>query len=245
MSFFQAVTGARVTASPIVTSGLIFNVDASESASYPGSGSTWYDIAGSNVGTLTNGAYYVPSPKSIEFDGVDDYVTFGSITSSNPVSLAGDTSYTIEVWFKGDTSGDQLQRVIDKSTGGDFAGGWGIISVSNTTPKQRVWWHGVNAGIYYSPDNMWTEGEWCQMVVTRNAGTVYIYNNTVYKAAGSFYPSARTPPTTTAILTLGAANWTSGRDLTGSIGAVRVYNRVLTTTEISQNFNARRARYGV
>jgi hypothetical protein len=244
MSFFQAVTGARVTGQNIVTSGLVFNIDASESASYPGTGTTWYDIAGSNVGTLTNGASYVSSPKSIEFDGVDDYVTFGSITSSNPLSLAGDTSYTIEVWFKGDTSGEDLARVFEKGNGPSFAGGYGIFCTDNSTPRLRGWSHLVNGAAYYSPNPMWTEGVWCQMVLTRNGTSIYIYNNTTYMANGAL--SANTaPPTTTADFYVAAAPWTTARDMAGSVGAIRIYNRVLTTTEIAQNFNARRARYGV
>ena len=39
----------------IVTDGLVFAVDAANKKSYPGSGTTWTDLAGSNNGTLTNG----------------------------------------------------------------------------------------------------------------------------------------------------------------------------------------------
>jgi hypothetical protein len=244
MSFFLAVTAASRTAQNIVTNGLIFNIDASESASYPGTGTTWYDIAGTNVGTLTNGASYVSSPKSIEFDGVDDYVTFGSITSSNPLSLAGDTSYTIEVWFKGDTSGDVIARIMEKGTAANAAGGYMILCTDASTPKFRVWSHVVNGASYFTPDNMWTEGVWCQMVLTRDGTSIYVYNNTTYKHNGSL--SANTaPPTTTANFYVAAAPWSTARDMAGSIGAIRIYNRVLTTTEIAQNFNARRSRYGI
>lgn len=244
MSFFQAVTGARVTASPIVTSGLIFNVDASESASYPGSGSTWYDLAGNKDATLTNGAAYQSSPPAINFDGIDDYADLGSITSSDAISLAGLTAYTIDVWWRGDLNSDIASRVIDKSNAGNFSNGWGIIAMDTTTsPKQARWWHGFNGNIFYSAAQAWDDDTWCLMTVTRNGTSVKIYNNAVEISSGSISGSA--VPSTTTNMRIGAATTVTGRDINGSIGAIRVYNRVLTTTEISQNFNARRARYGV
>lgn len=243
MSFFQAVTGARVAGQNIVTSGLIFNIDASESASYPGSGTAWYDLAGSNDATLTNGPTYVSSPKSIDFDGVDDYADLGSITSSNALSLAGDTTYTIDVWWRGDLTSDIAARVIDKSNGGNFSNGWGVICTTSATPVQAVWWHGFNGNIYLSAAGLWDDDTWCLMTVTRDGTSVKIYNNAALVDSGTI--SSASVPTTTTNMRIGGAPTISGRDMAGSIGAIRVYNRVLTTTEISQNFNARRSRYGI
>lgn len=43
----------------IVRSGLVLNLDAAEPASYPGTGTTWYDLSGNgNNGTLVNGPTY-------------------------------------------------------------------------------------------------------------------------------------------------------------------------------------------
>ena len=61
----------------IVTDGLVFAVDAANKKSYPGSGTTWTDLAGSNDGTLTNGPTFDSGDGgSIVFDGTDDYVEF-------------------------------------------------------------------------------------------------------------------------------------------------------------------------
>lgn len=242
-SFFQAVTGTNVTNLPIVTSGLIFNVDASESTSYPGSGTTWYDLAGSNDATLTNGPIYQSSPKSIDFDGVDDYADLGSITSSNPISLSGKNKYTIDVWFRGDLSGDIAARVIDKSNGGNFSNGWGIICTSSTTPLTARWWHGFGGNIYFANVTAWQDNIWYLITLTRNVNIVTIYQNAVQINSGTISPAL--VPSTTTNMRIGAAPTVSGRDMNASIGAIRVYDRVLTTTEISQNFNARRARYGI
>jgi hypothetical protein len=64
----------------IVQSGLVLNLDAGVSSSYPGSGTTWTDLSGNgNTGTLTNGpTYNSANGGSLVFDGVDDYVNVGT-----------------------------------------------------------------------------------------------------------------------------------------------------------------------
>ena len=63
----------------ILTDGLVFAVDAANKKSYPGSGTTWTDLAGSNDGTLTNGPTFNSGDGgSIVFDGTDDLVDFGN-----------------------------------------------------------------------------------------------------------------------------------------------------------------------
>ena len=60
--------------SGIVTDGLKLYLDASNPASYPGSGTTWYDLSGNNNnGTMVKGV--VPLSNAMKFDGTDDYVS--------------------------------------------------------------------------------------------------------------------------------------------------------------------------
>jgi len=62
----------------IVTDGLVLSLDTSDLNSYPGSGTTWNDLAGSNNGTLDNGtAYSSGNGGTFIFDGADDTITFG------------------------------------------------------------------------------------------------------------------------------------------------------------------------
>ena len=59
----------------IIEDGLVFAVDAANKKSYPGSGTTWIDLAGSNNGTLTNGPTFDSgNGGSFDFDGADDSV---------------------------------------------------------------------------------------------------------------------------------------------------------------------------
>ena len=59
----------------IVTDGLVLALDAGNTKSYPGSGTTWTDTVGGNTGTLTNGPTYSSGDGgSIVFDGSNDYI---------------------------------------------------------------------------------------------------------------------------------------------------------------------------
>ena len=61
---------------PIVTDGLVICLDAANTKSYPGSGTTWTDTIGGNVGTLTNGPTFNSANAGyIAFDGTDDYLS--------------------------------------------------------------------------------------------------------------------------------------------------------------------------
>jgi len=86
------------TGNNIQTKGLSFYVDAAYKKSYPGSGTTWFDLAGSNNGTMTNGASFDSTGGGcINFDGTNDYVTLGNDTSLELQNLS------ISAWFNLDT----------------------------------------------------------------------------------------------------------------------------------------------
>ena len=80
----------------IVTSGLVLSLDAGNTKSYPGTGTTWFDKSGNTYnGTLTNGpTFNTANLGSIVFDGVDDYVTCGTIPFTS-------NTFTIEVEVDG------------------------------------------------------------------------------------------------------------------------------------------------
>jgi hypothetical protein len=87
----------------IVEDGLIFRVDAGDTDSYGGTGTTWTDVINGNNGTILNGAAYNSAQGGyFEFDGVDDKVDFGqpAILESFPMS--------IDVWFYAASTGDGI-----------------------------------------------------------------------------------------------------------------------------------------
>ena len=100
----------------ISTNGLILYLDAGNTKSYPGTGTTWVDISQSgNNGTLINSPTFNSSNGGgIVFDGVDDYVTQSNITSN---------SLTFDFWF----------RVTDKTSGYHY-----VMSYGNNVAGQMV-----------------------------------------------------------------------------------------------------------
>ena len=67
----------------IVTDGLIMNLDAGFTPSYPKNGTTWYDLGGANNGTLTNGPTFSSSNGGLfELDGTNDEITLSNNTNS-------------------------------------------------------------------------------------------------------------------------------------------------------------------
>ena len=113
-SNIASIAGSTVVGG-IITDGLVLYVDAGNTDSYPGSGTTWTDIStNSNNGTLTNGPTFDSGDGgSIVFDGTDDYVDFGNILNIG----TGDASFT--GWAKR-TGGDGEQEwIFSKAYAGD------------------------------------------------------------------------------------------------------------------------------
>jgi hypothetical protein len=76
----------------IVTNNLILNFDCSQKNSYPGSGTSWYDLSGNgNDAILLNGATYSSANGgSIVFDGIDDYCNIATTQmTSNLITITG------------------------------------------------------------------------------------------------------------------------------------------------------------
>jgi hypothetical protein len=235
----------------LVTDGLAFYVDAGDTDSYPGSGTTWTDIStNSNNGTLTNGPTFDSGDGgSIVFDGTDDYIELGSIDSSNAISLAGTTGQTWEAWINADGTGDQYQRIFDKSNSGGGTNGH-FLSLGYDSNDGEIYCKVNNNtsdmpnGVY--GENMYTTGSWAHICVTRKNNTAdagwNFYSNAVVKLSRS--STNLTVPTTTTNAKIGTWSGTA-REWNGKIAIVRLYNRDLSAAEVLQNYNAEKSRYGL
>jgi len=243
-------SSSTAAASGIVTEGLAFYVDAGDTDSYPGSGTTWTDISTkSNNGTLTNGPTFDSNNGgSIVFDGADDFVELGSIDSSNAISLAGSTGQTWEVWINADGTGDSFQRVFDKSTAGNGANGHFLAAGANPNDGRVYCIVDANASDSGTGfvSGMFTVGNWTHICVTRKNDTAdtgwNFYSNGVLKGSRSTIDLAI--PTTTTNARIATWNHSSGREFNGKIGVVRLYNKDLSAEEVVQNFNVDKARFG-
>ena len=223
----------------IVTNGMVFCLDAGNTKSYPGSGTTWTDRSTvGNTGTLTNGpTYSSANGGAIVFDGVDDLVNFGSTYTGLDL-----IDKSIQCWIK--KTGASHKGLVDKDfdNGTPNYGGWGFWIQAN---NKLWWWPHPNLDLLDDGSLTVSNTTWTNVAVTWNASTktanFYInatLNSTktnasiVEKASGS------------ANLVVGAYRNTSNT-FDGSIAAVKAYNRILSAAEISQNFNALRGRFGI
>jgi len=220
---------------PIVTSGLILCLDAANRKSYPGSGTTWTDLSGrGNTGTLVGGTgYNSANGGSLTFDGTDDFVNFSFV---NPFAE------TVIVWARSATSNWNVYGWISSSR---VQNG----HIIHPTP-------GVRTIDYYivdslgsfptligsvTPDNITIPHMYAYSTNGSNLHKGYLDGIEVVSSSSSF---TRTASPSNQVWYLGK-DAVGDRYGNGNIYACLRYNRALTATEIAQNFNATRSRYGL
>ena len=214
--------------SSIVTTGLALCLDAANLRSYPGTGTSWKDVSGNlNNGTMINGpAYNASNLGSLTFDGVDDYVDCGNATS---LQLA--TTVTLESWCN-PTSTSGLGNMIQKDQNSGYR-----FRIQNGDL-----WAYSNGNSALASGAICTNNNWWHCVATFGpSGLICYVNGTQVASTGTAYtPSS----VTTGNLQIGC--YAPGSEtFNGKISIARIYNKVLSATEVLQNFNATRGRYGI
>ena len=223
----------------IVTSGLVLYYNPADSASYPGTGTTLNDLSGNGLnGTMSNITW------------TDPYFTYNGTSSTvsiadNALLEPGSGDWTLEAWVYYTTITGSSRIVMGKTNGG-LAADWGYgIRTSSVGSTYMELGNGTTS--VNSPAGTVTTGQWYQLVgVWTNvaANTVEFYINGVSQGSNSHaFASVKD---TTNPLYLGSFNngqfaqWFAGR-----MGIVRIYNKALSSAEITQNFNANRSLYGL
>jgi hypothetical protein len=225
----------------IVKDGLLIYSDPSSPNSYYSlqGGTSLKDISGNvNNGSLTNTPTFSTTVGGMfTFNGTSQYITFGN---ANQLKI---TVGTINCWFRA-TSGNSSYRgiFVKQNAWGLFlvdnilaAFDWGNYYATNFNIAFGLRSTGINLGT-----NTWTN---VAMTFTETIGNPS--NNTIIYINGLpvFTTTTRNQDQLNP-LHLAYANFT-GQYLVGSIAQSIVYNRVLTASEIKQNFNATRSRFGI
>jgi len=230
----------------IITNGLVLYLDAANRNSYPGSGTTWTDLSGNAyTGTLTNGPTFSSGNMgSIVFDGANDF-----IDTSNSTGLSfTNTSGTISMWFKTSASFPSEAFLISKNM--DSTGGWGLIINPSGIPyfNTKLSGGGADAFTRYASVSC-TNGIWHNVVSVFTTSTTVIANNVASMYIDGFLSNGTTSQisvyggNTSATVQIGRRP--SGTYYSGNISNVQIYNRELTATEILQNYNATKSRFGI
>jgi hypothetical protein len=208
----------------IITDGLLLHWDIADKNSYPGTGTTIYDLSGNgNNGTLVNGVGFNQTNGGVlVFDGIDDYVD-----GSNPQLVSSNYTVMGAARYSGATRG----RMINARDNNWLIGHW-----SNSTENYYAqgWVSPVQNGA--------SDTNWRILTALGNvSGDSYTsYVNNVLSAgpnnAGSQGPAG---------ITIGRIGYANSEYSTGQFSFVLVYNRVLTTAEMTQNYNYFKGRFGL
>ena len=217
----------------VVTTGLQLYLDAGRTSSYPGTGTAWTDLSGNGRnGTLTNGpTYSSANGGSIVFDGTNDFVQCsGSLTA---------TAATFVIWLRRNGPQDDFDGII-YSRSANATG----LSFFGTTNKISYTWN--NAVDTYTWDSGLTIPDltWCMIAVsvTSTAATAYLCQSSGITSATNIVSHAST---TLDDIQLAQDDQGAARFFNGSIAIAQLYNIALSAEQVSQNFRADRARFGV
>lgn len=239
-----SITGIQTN--ELVTDNLFLHLDASDSASYPGSGTTWYDLTANNNDATINGATFSSTDGGIfDLDGSNDNISIPHVSS---LSLSTSAQRTIQVWVKIDALPALNTQIpvfgklsssfgFDGYWGGLFSDGGVVRCVTNGTAVQRV----SNSTLTVSIDTWYLFTFISQITSTSNTTKLYI-NETEYitNAHGSDSYTESNP------LYLGyIGSGVSSNYLNGKIGACYFYTKGLSAAEVSENYNATKSRYGL
>jgi hypothetical protein len=220
----------------IVTNGLVLALDASDPKSYPGSGTTWFDRSGlGNNGTLVNGVGYNSVNRgSLVFDGVNDYVS----VSANSTIPYGASPRTIGIWFYTNSTtwvgnANTLFFYGNSATGQAFG-----IDMDSYPRMEFFTWGGSGRDLTFS--TTFSEIGWKNICVTFDGSTsVNIFEN------GSFTRTLTLISPCNTITSDVLIGRYLGSYYDGNIAVAQIYNRALSASEIAQNFNATRGRFGL
>jgi hypothetical protein len=256
MPFLSSVGGAYgygrqqpVTQTPppsnIITNGLVIQLDASSSSSYPGTGTTWFDITSTNNGTLTNGpTFTAASPTFFTFDGTNDYVNISDTAAIRP-SIGGSVTGIIWAFI---TSYLDFDGLISKQFGSPSYDGFSLVFNSNNRLQLNMNGGSVNGGYPSANTNVFSLNTWqmftCVVRFGGGAGNpslAYVNTTQVISAANG----ESSIPVNTAPLRLVSGIQEGTPYAACRVGSFYYYNRALSAAEITTMFNATRTRFGV
>ena len=232
----RALMGAT-NSGGLVTSGLVFHLDAGNPASYPGSGSTWTDLIHGAQGTLQGTYSYSANDGGYLQSGVQP---FGAVFSTFPANLpTGTAARTIcvmcyvtatdsSLFAFGDNAfdGSRLQTIIRTDFFNNYAE--------------------VRNGIIRTTESA-TLNTWMMITTTMPQSStlsqLQIYRNDVSLTMSVF--GGGTIQMNTASFWKVGKYWDNTNTMRGRLATMHIYNRVLTNAEIAQNFQAQRGRFGI
>lgn len=237
----ESFSGIGVSAAGLVTSNLVFHIDPTNSSSYPGSGSTIYDLVGTENGSFSGGTY-VDASGHLRLDGVNDYIDFGTVSSSDTVSLYN-TDWSISAWVYNYDSGESFQYFWSQWSNTYGSNRFDFFRAKNSdTVAFRV-------DVSSSPIQLAASGQspantWNYMTATfdNSTNTMKLYKDGSLMVTGTSQGTS----SDTKRFKIGSGGWSGSKnEWNGKLGAYHVYDREITSSEVTQNYNATKSDYGL
>ncbi len=216
----------------IVTSGLVMNLDAGYTPSYPRTGTTWYDLSYSgNNGTLINGPTYSNvSGGTLVFDGVDDYV---NCAASSSLDLNSDL--TINIWVYS----TKIMNGVGVVTKGPLSSDYDYMLYITANSSLVTFYKKNSLGVAESMGFLSSlVNRWVNICFTKQGTAIRSYENATQKTTATF--STSDIRITSNSLKIGNG-WSSAYG--GNIPIVQIYNRALTATEVLKNYQEQFPRF--
>jgi hypothetical protein len=226
----------------VTTSNLVLYYDPSNSASYPGGGTTITDLSGNGGnGTMSNISFTSPY---FTYNGTDSQVS----VPDNPIIEPGSGEFTMEVWFYR-TSIVGTSVVLGKfNNGGNATEVSYSIRISNANLFAQIGdgTGGVlNVDYVNSTSYTFLANTWYQAVYVWKPGVsleTFINGTSI----GTISTSMSSILNSTNPLYLGRYNGGEyAQDFLGRIGITRLYNKALTESEVLNNYNTDKSKYGL
>lgn len=226
----------------ISTDGLVFYWDSANTKSYSGTGSNWMDLSDGYVGSLINSPAYTDSNYgTINFDGVNDYV------STDFLDGFGTSNLTLNIWMSftasqqsaifskriGASSFEQLSVFVTGDANGNSAGTRILVLDFNNPSSRNI----------FTPGSF-NDGSWHHISYVRGTSNSSLFID------GQFISSTvSTKPnlSNTSRLFIGAAGdglSVLGLYFKGRISIIQLYNRDLSESEVFQNYQTTKTRFG-
>jgi hypothetical protein len=222
----------------IIQSGLVMDLNAANTTSYPGTGNIWYDLTTSNFNaTLVGSPTFInTNGGNLFFNGINQYTT-SSIVSNY-------TNATISLWIKPTGGNQSITTWTDAS--GSVNTYTHVLNITNTRY--------LDAYLYIpggSPPQTYVHGitqlsllNWYNVVMSwqsgsGNTGNLTSYVNGINQGSSAISTPILNLPTFQMAIQTGI-----GQNFNGSIARSSIYNRQLSQAEIIINYNALCQRYG-
>jgi hypothetical protein len=234
---FNATKGGYL----VTTSSLVLSYDPTDTASYPGTGTTLTNLVGGGLnGTMTSVAYTSPY---LSFNGSTSQVSIADSASLEP----GTGDWSIEVWVRFTAIAGRTRTYVSKTNNGGGSADWGYGLRANSVTSTTYLEVGNGTTSITSPSTAITTDTWYHIVgVWTNvaSNSIALYKNGVF--VGSNSHSFSSIKNTTTPLYLGNYNGNEfAQQFQGDMGIVRIYSKALSTIEVLNNYDANKATYGL